>query len=140
MISPELLRRMCQARTRLQVELEPPVRVAQLARETDLSTSHFITLFSSLFGDTPLQCRNRARLERARELLLVTREPATQIGLALGFSNAGSFSRIFTRHFGVPPRKYRQATEGMMTHASCVTLMNDSFSKIGISAKSASSS
>ena len=79
MITRELLTRMCRARDRLQAELEPSARVSTLAREAGLSTAHFITQFGALFGQTPLQCRTRARLDRARAALLTTDESATQI-------------------------------------------------------------
>jgi AraC-like DNA-binding protein len=124
MITSDLLKRMCHARHRLQFELESPARVAHLAREAGLSTAHFITQFSALFGETPLRYRTRARLERARETLLATDESATQIGLALGFANPGSFSRLFTRHFGVPPRAYRQTARPFVAPPGCVALMN----------------
>ncbi|MDH6590346.1 AraC-like DNA-binding protein [Variovorax sp. TBS-050B] len=125
MITPDLLQRMCHARHRLERELEPPASVAQLAREAGLSTAHFITQFSALFGETPLRCRTRARLMRAREMLLASDEPATQIGLALGFDNLGSFSRLFTRHFGMPPRAYRrQAKPFVAAPLGCIGLMN----------------
>ncbi len=124
MITPDLLKRMCHARARLQAELEPSARVSTLAREAGLSTAHFITQFNALFGQTPLQCRTRARLERARDALLATDESATQIGLALGFDNPGSFSRVFTRHVGVPPRTWRRTAEPAVAPAGCVALMN----------------
>lgn len=124
MISPSLLKRMCDARRRLQCELEPPASVACLASEAGLSASHFISQFNALFGETPLQCRTRARLERAREMLVSTDEPATQIGLALGFANQGSFSRLFSRHFGVPPRAYRRTAEPFVAPLGCIALMN----------------
>jgi AraC-like DNA-binding protein len=124
MITHDLLKRMCRARHRLAVEFEPPASVAQLAREAGLSTAHFITQFSALFGETPLQCRTRARLERAREMLLAGDESATQIGLALGFDNLGSFSRLFTRHFGLPPRAYRRTAGPLVAPLGCIGLMN----------------
>lgn len=124
MISADLLQRLCRARERLQVQLEPSASVASIARDAGLSTPHFITQFGALFGESPLQCRTRARLERARELLLCSRESATQIALSLGFENVGSFSRRFSRHFGVPPRHYRQTGRRDAAPASCIALMN----------------
>ena len=124
MITADLLKRMCHARERLQLELDPPVPVATLARQASLSTPHFIAQFSALFGETPLQCRTRARLQRARELLLCTQLPATQIALELGFSNAGSFSRFFTHHCGLPPRTFRRTAAYRAAPAGCVGLMN----------------
>ena len=124
MVTPELLQRMCRARGRLQAELALPARVSALAREAGLSTAHFITLFNALFGQTPLQCRTRARIERARHALVDPRESATQIGLALGFENAGSFSRVFARHVGMPPRRWRRTGEPAAAPAGCIALMN----------------
>lgn len=124
MVSADLLARMCRARNRLQAELEAPVPVRQLAREAGLTAPHFITLFSGLFGMTPLQCRTRARMARARELLARSDEPATQIGLSLGFQNSGSFSRRFARQFGLPPREFRKQAPPPEQPAGCVALMN----------------
>jgi AraC-like DNA-binding protein len=124
MITPDLLQRLCAARQRLQAELEAPARISQLAREAGLSTPHFISQFGAIFGETPLQCRTRARLERARELLLESDEPVSQIALALGFGHFGSFSRLFTRRFGVPPRTYRAVAAPAPQPAGCVMLMN----------------
>jgi AraC-like DNA-binding protein len=115
---------MCYARDRLQAELESSARVSEVAREAGLSTAHFIDQFGALFGQTPLQCRTRARVERARAALLATTESATQIGLGLGFDNPGSFSRVFTRHVGVAPRTWRRTAEHAVAPAGCVALMN----------------
>lgn len=124
MITPELLKRLCDARQRLLRDLESPAKVSHLAREAGLSTEHFITQFRAVFGETPLRCRTRARLERAREALLASDEPATQIGLSLGFANAGSFSRLFARHFGMSPRAYRKVGTLDAVPAGCIALMN----------------
>ena len=124
MITPGLLARMCGARDRLQSHLDAPLCVSDVAREAGLTTAHFITQFRALFGQTPLQCRTRARLEQARAALHASRESATQIGLALGFDNPGSFSRAFARHVGMPPRTWRQTAGHAVAPAGCVALMN----------------
>lgn len=123
-ISSALLGRLCRARSRLEHELEPPVGVAQVAADAGLSTSHFIAQFAAVFGETPAQCRNRARLERGRQLLAEGSLSATQIGLALGFGQPGSFSRLFRRRFGVTPRAYRKTVPSPGPPAGCVALMN----------------
>jgi hypothetical protein len=57
-------------------------------------------------------------------MLLAGDESATQISLALGFSNLGSFSRLFTRNFGVPPREYRRSARPFASPTGCIALMN----------------
>ncbi len=119
MITPGLLARMYGARDRLQSYLEAPLRVSEVAREAGLTTAHFITQFRALFGQTPLQCRTRARLEQACAALHARGESATQIGLALGFDNPGSFSRAFARHVGMPPRIRRRSAGHAVAPAGC---------------------
>lgn len=128
MIHPDLLRRMCAARGRLQAELDPPPRVRDVAAGAGMSARHFIGQFRALFGETPAQCRNRARLDAAREQL-AGRESITQIALGLGYGSVGSFSRLFSRRFGCSPRSYRQAAAGRAAARTvgCVTLMTSAF-------------
>jgi AraC-like DNA-binding protein len=141
MISKDLLARMCRARSVLQEQLEPPAAVSSVACEAGMSPRHFITQFRALFGETPAQCRNRARLAVARERLMAGGEPITQIALALGYENAGSFSRLFQQRFGCSPRAYRvRAAAGGLQSAGamgCVPLMTAALSGGGVSAKSA---
>ncbi|MBE7370022.1 helix-turn-helix domain-containing protein [Ramlibacter pallidus] len=124
MISADLLQRLCRARERLQSELEPPARISSVARDAGLATPHFITQFSAVFGETPVQCRTRARLERACDLLRRSDEPVSQVALALGFANLGSFSRLFTRRFGVPPRTWRRQAAPPGVPAGCIAVLN----------------
>ena len=45
--------------------------VADAAREAAMSPYHFIRMFKAVFGETPHQVRIDARLERARQLLVL---------------------------------------------------------------------
>jgi AraC-like DNA-binding protein len=104
------LDKLCSARERL-LRDEAPESVAALAAGAGLTTSHFITLFRSVFGETPQQCRIRGRLQRAQRLLALTDESVTQICLEVGFSSLGSFSDRFSRAFGVSPSGYRRKAQ-----------------------------
>jgi AraC-like DNA-binding protein len=77
------------------------------ARTAALSEFHFTRQFAAVFGETPHQYRTRARLERAKTLLL-TMDSVTDVCCAVGFSSLGSFSTLFARRYGEPPSAYRR--------------------------------
>ena len=92
MLSPEGLQALCRARARLRSGTDGPLRIGRLAAESGLSRHHFIRRFKAVFGETPHQVRVRSRLEQAKELLLCSDAPITEISLRLGFSSLGTFS------------------------------------------------
>ena len=103
----ELLRRLLRARIFAEEALGEPLSLARVAREAALSPFHFHRLFRSAFGETPSAFIRRRRLERAREALLSTDKPVTEICLDAGFSSLGSFSTLFRARFGASPRQLR---------------------------------
>jgi AraC-like DNA-binding protein len=113
MLHHELLRRLCLSRDLLRASDEPP-SVTAVARTVGLSRFHFIRLFKAVFGEAPHQYRSRARIERAKELLIVSGQNVTEVCMAVGFSSLGSFSSFFTRRVGLSPsawqRRYRLAS------------------------------
>jgi transcriptional regulator GlxA family with amidase domain len=73
MIHPELLSRLCVARDLLRDwEGDEPIPVSAVARGSGLTCFHFIRLFKAIFGETPHQFRLRARVEKAKHLLILT--------------------------------------------------------------------
>ncbi len=113
MLHPELLRRLCQTRDWLREDAEPRPSVSEVARRAGIAPHHFIRLFRAVFGETPHRYRSLARIERAKELLIVTGQSVTDVCMAVGFSSLGSFSSLFTRRVGLSPsawqRKHRPA-------------------------------
>lgn len=81
--------------------------VEMLAARCGLSAFHFIRAFRATFGTTPHQYVRDRRLERARELLVTTALPITEICDQIGFQSLGSFSSLFRRVTGEPPAEYR---------------------------------
>jgi AraC-like DNA-binding protein len=53
---------------------------------------------------------DRARMQKACELVLHSGSSITEIASRLGFSTVHNFSRAFKREIGVSPRSYRERT------------------------------
>ena len=78
-----------------------------LARLSGLSRYHFLRLFRRATGATPRQYLIQARLRRAAERLVASRQPITGVALDSGFGDISTFNRRFRSVFGVSPRRFR---------------------------------
>lgn len=108
MLHQDLLSTLCHARDRQRETPEPPLSVREIAAETGMSLFHFIRLYKAVFGETPNQCQIRARLEKARRLLITSDCPVTDVCLQVGYSSLGTFSDLFLRKTGMTPSAYRE--------------------------------
>ena len=81
--------------------------IEDLADRAGLSSFHFIRAFRAAFDVTPHQYLRARRLDRAKELLVTTAYPVTEICDQIGFQSLGSFSSLFRRLTGEPPAEYR---------------------------------
>lgn len=64
--------------------------------------------FHAVTGMAPLRYLQALRVERAKELLETTRKGVEQIALDVGYADASSFRRLFTRITSQTPSQYRQ--------------------------------
>ena len=103
----ELRERLQRARRLMDACYEQPLDLDQIARAAFLSPFHFHRLFRREFGETPHQYLTRARISRARELLLRSELSVTEVCLEVGFHSLGSFSTMFRRYAGHAPARYR---------------------------------
>lgn len=88
--------------------LATAIRTCDLAAQLSLSSSHFSHVFKQTFGITPLVYVARKRIEAAREMMLSTDQPLTQIAHAHGFCDQSHFTRTFRRETGLSPLIWRQ--------------------------------
>ena len=93
------------------------IRVTDIARELNLDRSYFSTLFRKYTGVSPQQYLNDYRLERAAHRLALGEDSVAAAAYYTGYSDIVNFSRMFKKHFGVAPSKYR---EMIMTHAGLI--------------------
>jgi len=82
------------------------------AEQADLSTFHFLRLFSAVLGVTPHQYLVRSRLRHAARRLADDDSPITDIAYDVGFGDLSNFVRSFHRAAGASPLKFRQASRG----------------------------
>lgn len=83
-------------------------RVGRLARHCELSVSHFRYVFRRHFGCSPRTYVRRARLRKARELMVGTALTVSEIAAQVGFATVHSFSRAFRAEEGLSPMDYRR--------------------------------
>ena len=84
-----------------------PITSADMAKISGMSPNHFGKVFYDYFGKTPIEFLTTYRLERACVFLINTTSSITDIALNTGFYDASYFVKVFKKHKGMTPKKYR---------------------------------
>jgi len=92
---------------RLDSSLHKESKIAELARQMDLSTEYFIRQFKQHFGISPKAYHTRARLQEAARWLRSSDKSIKAVAYSLGFNDPKSFTRRFKHHLGVKPSDLR---------------------------------
>lgn len=84
------------------------ITVADAVRHAGIQRSHFSTSFTEHFGISPLHYLQRLRLSKGAQLLRETALSVTEISSTIGYSDLYSFTRAFTKQYGISPSGYRK--------------------------------
>jgi len=87
----------------MEAALEDPLPRSTLARIAGVSERQLDRLFVSQVGFGLSVYYLKLRLERARQLVLQSPLPLTEIGVACGFKSASTFSKSYRAAFNTPP-------------------------------------
>lgn len=87
--------------------LDEPLTLADLAAIAGFSPHHFHRIFQYVTGEAPKEYLRRLRLERAVYRLKVSPDNVIRIGLEAGFHTHETFTRAFSRRFGITPSAFR---------------------------------
>jgi AraC-like DNA-binding protein len=83
-----------------------PLTVKQLAEYAHLEQRQYTRLFHKLTGSTPLDYLTECRLNRAKELLMLTDDQVIRIAHKSGYRDEYYFNRRFKEVVGVSPGRY----------------------------------
>jgi len=89
-------------------QIENPIPLPEIARQTGLGERQLERLFLRHTGVTPLRYYLQIRLDRTRELLLYSDRSVIEIAVSAGFSSTSHFSTWYRRIYGVRPSEARR--------------------------------
>jgi AraC-like DNA-binding protein len=105
-LAPVVVRRVCEY---IDSHLDEDLRLETLANTAHLSMSHFARAFRDTVGLPPHRYVLQRRIDRARQMLVDTETPLSEIAVGIGFADQSHFARHFHRLVGVAPGAFRRA-------------------------------
>jgi AraC-like DNA-binding protein len=91
----------------IQQNLSGDLNLAELAKRSFMSVSHFSHVFKEAVGESPKSYLINERIEKAKKLLAETAEPAQDIAHRLGYENSYFFYRQFKQRTGLTTAEFR---------------------------------
>lgn len=85
------------------------VDLKDISASLGISQVRLTQRFKADYGVSPIQYLTSIRLERAKMLLLETNLTVDQISDCVGYQNGYYLSRLFAKHFRLPPAAFRKA-------------------------------
>lgn len=113
-VDREIYQRLRHAREFIDTSFHLPIDLEQISRRAFFSPYHFLRLFKQTFHKTPHEYLTKKRLEKAKQLLVSSELSVTEICFEVGFESLGSFSTLFRKYAGHPPKLYRTRTLGRL--------------------------
>jgi AraC-like DNA-binding protein len=84
------------------------IRLSEIARECELSVSHFARSFKTSFGTSAHQWLIQHRIDYAKQLMNETSMSLIDIAIHSGFNDQAAFTRTFHQLVGVSPGRWRR--------------------------------
>jgi len=100
--------RISRAIEHLRLNLQRTISVEELAHHCHMSRSRFAELFREQVGHPPATFANLCRMDRAKDLLLLTNDTIAEIAAEVGVPDAKHFSRLFRQFTSVTPTAFRR--------------------------------
>jgi AraC family transcriptional activator of pyochelin receptor len=106
-LSQDDARRILAARAMIEERWSEKLTLDSLSRACGVNRAKLTRGFRDMFDCSIADALAEQRLESARRMLLSTDLPIASIGYRCGYLNNASFTRAFSRRFGIAPTQYR---------------------------------
>ncbi len=107
--SPDRKNRVEHCASYLRLHYAEPIRVEALAEEAGVHRSYLSDAFRKAYGMSPKQYVTALRMTNAADLLRGGELPVQDIAATVGYPDVFSFTRAFTKRYGMSPTAYRRA-------------------------------
>jgi len=87
---------------------ELPWTLDDMVRKAAISKSHLVSLFRKQFGIPPMEAVIKHRMRKAITRMLGGSLKIESVSHAVGYESVASFTRLFTKHVGMSPSRYRK--------------------------------
>lgn len=98
--------------------IESPIQIAEVAEAVGVSTRSLERSFKDATGQSPLKYYRKMRMNQARQLVLYSNTPVTEVAYMVGYATPGAFLRHYRESFGVTPIGDRRAKNSMRVKSS----------------------
>ncbi|MCT4555242.1 MAG: helix-turn-helix domain-containing protein [Pelagimonas sp.] len=87
--------------------LADPIAVAEVAAQLNITPRHLERSFKKATGQNPSRYYRALRMKAARQIVMYSNDRIQDIAAAVGYGNAGLFSRHYRDAFGLTPKEDR---------------------------------
>lgn len=84
------------------------ISLEDIAGSAAISEREALRTFKASLNKTPIDYLTDYRMSKARELLMNTEIPITEIALETGFSDSSYFGKLFRKYYQITPTEYRK--------------------------------
>ncbi|WP_098743495.1 AraC family transcriptional regulator [Paenibacillus sp. EZ-K15] len=92
----------------IELHLKEDLSVCSIAEQAYFSVTHFYRIFRAMVGDSVKEYIRNRRLSQSVNELLTSEKRIIEIAIEYGFESQETYTRAFTKQFGITPGRYRR--------------------------------